>query len=236
MPQDADRAEAELPQVLLVEDDDLLSRALSARLVEDGIDTETTARAEAALELIDREEFDLLIIDVGLPGMSGFDLIREIRRRRDDVPVMFLTGAATVQERLSGFDLGADDYVVKPANLNEVTRRARALLRRHRTGAPLTSELLGPSDLVLDRSSHRVAVGETQLDLTQKEFAVLTLLLERREEVITADDLSRAVWGYETFGARNFVEKQVSRLRSKLRAAGARGVINTVRGVGYVIR
>ena len=229
MPQDADRAEAELPQVLLVEDDDLLSRALSARLVEDGIDTETTARAEAALELIDREE-------LGLPGMSGFDLIREIRRRRDDVPVMFLTGAATVQERLSGFDLGADDYVVKPANLNEVTRRARALLRRHRTGAPLTSELLGPSDLVLDRSSHRVAVGETQLDLTQKEFAVLTLLLERREEVITADDLSRAVWGYETFGARNFVETQVSRLRSKLRAAGARGVINTVRGVGYVIR
>lgn len=225
-----------MPQVLLVEDDDLLSRALSARLVEDGIDTETTSRAEVALELIDRENFDLLIIDVGLPGMSGFDLIREIRRRRDDVPVMFLTGATTVQERLSGFDLGADDYVVKPANLNEVTRRARALLRRRRTGVPLTSELLGPEDLVLDRSSHRVAVGETQLDLTQKEFAVLTLLLERREEVITADDLSRAVWGYETFGARNFVEKQVSRLRSKLRAAGARGVINTVRGVGYVIR
>lgn len=231
----ADDGEA-TARVLVVEDDDLLSRAIALKLEEDGLRADTTERAESALELLDGGQFDLLIIDVGLPGMSGFDLCREVRRRRNDVPVMFLTGAASVQERIAGFDLGADDYVVKPANLGEVTRRARALLRRRRAGTSPAAELEGPSELLVDRSSHRATVGGELLDLTQKEFAVLTLLLERRGEVMSADDLSRNVWGYETFGARNFVEKQISRLRSKLGAAGADNVISTVRGVGYVIR
>ena len=222
--------------VLVVEDDDLLSRAIALKLEEDGLRADTTERAESALDLLDRSQFDLLIIDVGLPGMSGFDLCREVRRRRNDVLVMFLTGAASVQERIAGFDLGADDYVVKPANLGEVTRRARALLRRRRAGTSPSAELEGPGGLRVDRGSHRAAIGEQLLDLTQKEFAVLTLLLERRGEVMSADDLSRNVWGYETFGARNFVEKQISRLRSKLSAVGADDVISTVRGVGYVIR
>jgi len=230
-------AEGEVPAyVLVVDDDDIFSRAIALKLEEDGLQAATTERAESALELIDSNHFDLLIIDVGLPGMSGFDLCREVRRRRDDVPVMFLTAAISVEERIAGFDLGADDYVVKPANLGEVTRRARALLRRRRGGASTATQLEGPGGLLVDRSAHRATIGDELLDLTQKEFSVVTLLLERRGEVMSADDLSRSVWGYETFGARNFVEKQISRLRSKLSAAGAENVIGTVRGVGYVIR
>lgn len=227
---------ASAPHVLVVEDDDLLSQAIALKLQEDGLRTETTEQAEEALELLERDTFDLLIVDVGLPGMSGFELCREVRRRHNDILVMFLTGADSVEERLRGFDLGADDYVVKPANLSEVTRRARALLRRRRVQEPATSYLDGPSGLHLDRSAHRASVADEPLDLTQKEFALLSLLLERREDVMSADDISRAVWGYETFGARNFVEKQISRLRAKLSAAGAGDVISTVRGVGYVIR
>ena len=168
--------------------------------------------------------------------MSGFELCREVRRRHDDILVMFLTGAASVEERLAGFDLGADDYVVKPANLNEVTRRARALLRRKSGPASAVSSLDGPSGVRVDRGAHRAFVRGELLNLTQKEFALLALLLEHREDVLSADDISRAVWDYETFGARNFVEKQISRLRSKLAAAGACNVIATVRGVGYVVR
>jgi DNA-binding response OmpR family regulator len=231
----AGRAEA-APRVLVVEDDDLLSQAIALKLREDGLQTDTTEQAEEALDLMERNRFDLLIVDVGLPGMSGFELCREVRRRRNEILVMFLTGAASVEERLAGFDLGADDYVVKPANLSEVTRRARALLRRKSAPASAVSNLDGPSGVRVDRSAHRATVRGELLDLTQKEFALLALLLEHREDVLSADDISRAVWDHETFGARNFVEKQISRLRSKLAAAGARDVIATVRGVGYVVR
>ncbi len=229
------RAEA-APRVLVVEDDDLLSQAIALKLQEDGLRVDTTEQAETALDLLERDRFDLLIVDVGLPGMSGFELCREVRRRRNDILVMFLTGADSVEERLTGFDLGGDDYVVKPANLSEVTRRARALLRRRRVDEPAASSLDGPSGLRLDRGAHRASVAGASVDLTQKEFALLSLLLERREDVMSADDISRAVWGYETFGARNFVEKQISRLRAKLSVAGASDVVSTVRGVGYVIR
>lgn len=231
-----DRRVGAAPRVLVVEDDDLLSRAIALKLQEDGLRVETTEQAETALDLLERDRFDLLIVDVGLPGMSGFELCREVRRRRNDILVMFLTGADSVEQRLTGFDLGADDYVVKPANLNEVMRRARALLRRRRVEEPAASSLDGPAGLHLDRSAHRASVAGEAVDLTQKEFALLLLLLERREDVMSADDISRAVWGYETFGARNFVEKQISRLRAKLSVAGAGDVVSTVRGVGYVIR
>ncbi|MDP6606811.1 MAG: winged helix-turn-helix domain-containing protein [Dehalococcoidia bacterium] len=117
-----------------------------------------------------------------------------------------------------------------------MTRRARALLRRKSGPASAVSSLDGPSGVRVDRGAHRAFVRGELLNLTQKEFALLALLLEHREDVLSADDISRAVWDYETFGARNFVEKQISRLRSKLAAAGARNVIATVRGVGYVVR
>lgn len=220
--------------VLLVEDDLPFAAMLAHTLEGDGLYCEIAISAEAALEQLSSEHFDLVILDIGLPGMSGFDMCREVRRR-SDIPVMFLTGADDVEERLAGFDLGGDDYVVKPASLDEVVRRSRALLKRWRRGMPV-DELHGPSHVVLRREAHEVEVAGRIVDLTPKEFALLAFLLERRQQVLNADTIARTVWGYETFGERNFVERHVAALRKKLSAAGAQNVVVTVRGIGYVVR
>jgi DNA-binding response OmpR family regulator len=194
------------------------------------------ASAEAALVMLGDTAFDMMILDVGLPGLSGFEALRQLRER-SDIPVMMLTAATSLAERVAGFDLGADDYVLKPVEVQELGRRARALLRRVRGPvARVHEELAGPGGLLLRMRSHEAFVRDALVDLTPKEFSVLRLLLDRRGEVVSPDDISLAIWGYETFGSRNFVEAHISRLRSKLAKTGAPDVVTTIRGVGYVIR
>ena len=136
---------------------------------------------------------------------------------------------------MTGFDLGADDYVTKPFELAELERRIRALLRRA-LGSRSDDILQGPDEIRLHLRSHEAYVADQQVHLTPKEFDVLRVLLSRRGEVVPPDDLSVEIWGYETFGSRNYVEAHVSRLRGKLADVGAIGVIGTVRGVGYMVR
>jgi DNA-binding response OmpR family regulator len=157
-------------------------------------------------------------------------------RATSDLPIIFLTAASDLSERLRGFELGADDYVTKPAALAEVVQRVRAVLRRHERGASTGHVLEGPSELTLNARTHEVHVGAVPVELTAKEFAVLAALLERRSEVLSADTIALAAWGHGTFGERNFVEAQICRLRSKLASAGAEGVVRTIRRTGYVIR
>ena len=176
-----------------------------------------------------------MILDVGLPKMSGFDVCRQIRSR-SDVPVIFVTAAGNLAERLHGFDLGGDDYIVKPMDAAELHRRVRAVLRRHLKRDDQPAEVAGPDGVTMNLRAHEVLVHGEELTLTPKEFSILRLLLERRGEVLTTDTISTHVWGYETFGQRNFVEAHVSRLRSKLNASGAPNIVTTVRGIGYVIR
>lgn len=221
-------------RILVVDDEPLVRETISGVLELDGADTRGVASGEQALDAIESTGYDLVILDVGLPGMSGFDTMRAIRSA-SDIPVIFLTAAGSLTERVSGFDLGADDYVVKPMELPELSRRVRAVLRR-RSGqmGPVDEISRGPIRMRL--RSHEICVNDEPLTLTPKEFSVMRLLLERQGQVISTDELSNAVWGYETFGSRNFVEAHISRLRSKLRQAGADDVITTLRGVGYVIR
>jgi DNA-binding response OmpR family regulator len=222
------------PRILVVDDEPMVRRLIAMHLNEEGGDATGVGTGEQALAALDLEPFDLVILDVGLPGMSGFETCRQIRAR-SDVPVVFVTAAGSLAERLEGFDLGADDYVVKPMDAAELNRRVRAVLRRHgRRGE--VHDLFGPDDVVVRVRAYEVFVGEREVRLTPKEFSVLRLLLERRGEVLTTDRISTEIWGYETFGSRNFVEAHVSRLRSKLSRAGASSVLTTVRGVGYVIR
>ena len=220
-------------RLLVVEDDEILASALAAKLERNSIFVEAVASARAALRALEEARFDLAIIDIGLPDGSGLDVCREIRLQ-SDLPVMFLTGLDSVPERLTGFDVGADDYMVKPVSLHEVIRRVRALLRRRpaRSLAPL---LEGPEGLLLDRIAHRASANGRSLHLTLTEFSILSFLLERRHQAASADEISRAVWGHETFGHDNYVQQHISRLRSKLRAAGVDGVIHTLHGRGYTI-
>lgn len=232
-PPDIGLAETHL---LLVDDDSLVRETIGGMLRADGAAVTAVGSAEAALTLLGQTPFDLMILDVGLPGLSGFEALRHLREA-SDIPVMMLTGAGSLAERVAGFDLGADDYVLKPVEVQELRRRVRALLRRARgaNNRPVDA-LQGPSGLTLRLRSHEALVNGAVVDLTPKEFDVLRLLLDRRGDVVSPDELSRVVWGYETFGSRNFVEAHISRLRAKLTKSGAPEVVITIRGVGYVVR
>jgi len=223
-------------RLLVVDDDAIVREAISRMLRADGAGVVAVESGEAALSLLDDSSYDFVILDVGLPGVSGFETLRRLRER-SDIPAMMVTAAGSLAERVAGFDLGADDYVPKPVETPELGCRARALLRRSRSaGARAPEELTGPKGVVLRLRSHEAYVDGQLLELTPKEFAVLRLLLDRRGDVVSPDDLPLAIWGYETFGSRNFVEAHISRLRSKLAKAGADDVVGTIRGVGYVVR
>ena len=220
-------------QILVVDDEPIVRDTLTLALETAGDEVLAVDSGESALAILGSGVFDIVILDVGLPGISGFETLRQIRAR-SDVPVMMVTAAGTLTERVAGFDLGADDYLVKPLEILELSRRVRAILRRSRGSAPrLGDELIGPGGIVMRLRAHAVLVEGQEVSLTPKEFAVLRLLLERRGEVIHPDEISVKIWGYETFGSRNFVEAHVSRLRSKLTHAGADDVVTTMRGVGY---
>lgn len=223
-------------QILVVDDEPIVRETLSLALQASGGQVLAVDSGESALAILGSGVFDLVILDVGLPGISGYETLRQIRAR-SDIPVIMVTAAGTLTERVAGFDLGADDYLVKPIEIAELSRRMRAILRRSRGRTTRhEDQLTGPACIVMRLRSHAVYVGTEEVMLTPKEFAVLRLLLEHRGEVINPDELSVKIWGYETFGSRNFVEAHVSRLRSKLAKAGAGDVVTTMRGVGYIIR
>ena len=221
-------------RILLIEDDEDVRGAVARALGALGWETEATASGEDGLAAFARAAFDLVILDLGLPGLSGVEVLRQLRSR-SEVPVLVMTASGGLDDRVAGFDLGADDYVVKPFEIAELERRVRAILRR--TTGPRPDDVLhGPADIRLFLRAHEAYVADEQVHLTPKEFEVLRVLLTRRGEVIPPDDLSVLIWGYETFGSRNYVEAHVSRLRGKLADCGADGVISTVRGVGYMVR
>jgi len=221
-------------RILLIEDDQRIREIVTSSLQGIGWECTGVSSGEEALTSFARGPFDLVLLDLGLPGISGIEVLRQIRSR-SDVPILVMTAAGGLDDRVAGFDFGADDYVVKPFDLAELERRIRAVLRR--TTGPRPDDVLhGPQDIRVHLRAHEAFVGDVLVHLTPKEFEVLRVLLTRRGEVIAPDDMSIEIWGYETFGSRNYVEAHVSRLRSKLAEAGAREVIGTVRGVGYTIR
>lgn len=194
-----------------------------------------TSRINEALRRLSDEKFDLLILDDGLRDSFEFQPLCQIRSV-SEVLVIVVGVSGDLRHTLRAFDLGADDYVPKPASPLELARRVRALLRRRDSGRRAQPQPSAPHDLRVQPRSRLAFVDEQPVDLTAAEFSLLTLLLEWRGEVLTPDLIAQSIWGYETLGERNFVEKHVSRLRAKLRGAGAEDVIQTVRGVGYVIR
>lgn len=190
---------------------------------------------ERALGALDEGRYDAVVLDVGARHARGFATLRQIRTI-SAVPVVVVAEARSLDEIEISYELGADDFVVKPVSEQELAYRVQAIIRRQSGGERRDDRLQGPNTILMRVRAHTVSVGGRPLALTPKEFDVLHHLLERRGEVITADDLSVEIWGYETYGSRNYVEAHVSRLRTRLRLAGAPDVIETVRGAGYVIR
>ena len=220
------------PRVLVVEDDDAIAQVLQRSLRMEGYDVRTAADGETALEQGRSFAPDLVILDLGLPKVDGLEVARALRND-DDVPILILTARDALDSRVEGLDAGADDYLVKPFERQELLARMRALLRRR---PPRGSAPLRVSDLSLNADTHEVLRGERAIDLTQREFELLEYLMRNERIVISRQRLLDEVWGYDPFSTTNTIEVFVSNLRRKLEAEGEPRLLHTIRGAGYVLR
>jgi DNA-binding response OmpR family regulator len=219
-------------RVLVVEDDDDIAQVLQRSLRIEGYEVRLAADGVSALEDANAFLPDLVILDLGLPRMDGIDVAKALRER-DDVPILMLTARDAVEARVDGLDAGADDYLVKPFERQELLARMRALLRRR---PPRGTAQLVVGDLRLNPDTHEVARGERSIELTQREFELLEYLMRNERIVISRQRLLDEVWGYDPFSTTNTIEVFVSNLRRKLEGGGEPRLLHTIRGAGYVLR
>jgi two-component system response regulator MprA len=220
------------PRVLVVEDDDEIAGVLQRSLRLEGYDVRISGDGEAALT--DARAFvpDLVVLDLGLPKLDGMEVARRLRSE-DDVPILMLTARDAVDARVEGLDTGADDYLVKPFERQELLARLRALLRRR---PPRGSASLVCADLQLNPDTHEVNRGDRDIELTQREFELLEFLMRNERIVVPRQRLLEEVWGYDPFATTNTIEVFVSNLRRKLESGGEARLLHTIRGAGYVLR
>ncbi len=216
-------------RILVVDDERPLVEAIRFALEREGYRVLEAYDGMTALERALEESCDLVILDVMLPGMSGFEVCSFLRRRLD-IPILLLTARTDEADRVTGLELGADDYIPKPFSMRELLARVRAALRRYRKGA---EEVLRVGDLVLDPQRHEIRCGDRVLPLAPKEFELLALLMRNAGVVLSRDRLIERVWGYDYEGDERTVDVHLSWLRRKLREAGSGVRLVAVRGVGY---
>jgi two-component system copper resistance phosphate regulon response regulator CusR len=221
-------------RVLVVEDERKLAQILTSALQGEHYDVVVAPTGEDGFFRANAEAFDLVVLDVMLPGRNGLEILRTLRHRRIQTPVLILTARDGVEDRVLGLDLGADDYLVKPFALAELLARIRALLRR---GRPSEVLRLKAADLELDLVTRRAARGDRPLDLTPREFELLEYLLRHQGHLVSREMLAHEVWKEPRRATPidNVIDVQMTRLRKKVDADGAR-LIHTVRGVGFVLR
>jgi two-component system response regulator MprA len=220
----------------VVDDDRALREALRRALTLADYEVQAAEDGEVALELIATAVPDVVVLDVGLPGMDGLEVCTRVRRLGSRVPILILTARDAVADRIDGLDAGADDYMVKPFDVNELKARLRALLRRASPQEEDDSALLSFAELRLDPDRHGAHVGESFVELTRTEYQLLELLMRNPRRVLSHSVIYDRVWGYDFGPASNALRVYVGYLRRKLEDAGARELIHTVRGVGYALR
>jgi two-component system, OmpR family, response regulator QseB len=216
-------------RLLLVEDDAMIGEAIRAGLRREGFTVDWVHEAASALQVLRSEPFELLLLDLGLPGSDGLQLLKTLRGRGESLPVLIITARDAVSDRVAGLDAGADDYLIKPFDLDELAARIRALLRR-KSGRP--APLLEHQEVVLDPAAHRVTRDGMEVALSPREFTLLQLLMERPGTILSRAQLEERLYGWGEEVESNAVEVHIHGLRRKL---GAQFIL-TVRGVGYRLR
>jgi DNA-binding response OmpR family regulator len=219
--------------VLLVEDERKLLRSLERGLQAEGYEVVAVADGAAGSQLLASQPFDCAVLDLMLPGRNGLQILQELRRQGSATPVLVLTARDAVEDRVTGLDAGADDYLVKPFAFAELLARLRALLRR---GSGERETVLRADDLEADLLQRRVTRGGRELSLTQREFELLAYLLRHKNGIVTRDMLGREVWREPAHALTNVIDVTITHLRRKIEAAGRRPLIHTLRGVGYSLR
>jgi DNA-binding response OmpR family regulator len=217
-------------RVLIVEDDRRLAASLRRSLIESRMSVDVMHDGDDGLAAATTTPYDVIVLDLMLPRLNGFDLTRRLRERSVDTPILILTGRDAVDDRVAGLEAGADDYLVKPFALREVVARLRALTRRH---LPNRKAQLRAGSVLLDTAAHTLTVDGRVVDLTTKEFAILEYFLLNQGMLLTRSQILEHAWNYDFEGGRNLIEVYIGRLRKKLVDAGAGDPFMTVRGSGY---
>ncbi len=221
-------------RLLVVEDEAHLARYLVRGLREEAYAVDHVGTYAEASELAFENEYDLMILDLMLPDGSGLDLLREWRAGELRMPVLVLTARDSIDDKVTGLDLGADDYLTKPFECEELLARVRSLLRRQ--PAPASTTILKFEELELDRAQHQATIAGRSLDLTVKEFALLEYLMINPQWVLSRDQIAEHVWDGSYSAETNVIDVVVGRVRRKIREAGGQRLIQTVKGLGYVLR
>jgi two-component system, OmpR family, response regulator MprA len=223
-----------LMRVLVIEDDDSLRTALRRALVLGGFEVEVAADGEEGLAMAQSGIGDVIVLDLGLPLLDGTEICRRLRAAGDRTPILMLTARDAIEDRVAGLEAGADDYLVKPYDVRELRARLKAIARRHLDGSdPGELQFEG---IALDPDSHGVRVHDRVTQLTRTEYQLLELFMLNPRRVLTADLIYDRVWGYDATLATNSLRVYIGYLRRKLEAGGAPRLIQTVHGVGYVLR
>ncbi len=223
-------------KILVVDDDEKITSLLRRSLAFEGYEVTTAANGLEGLKTMLAAEPDLVILDVMMPHVDGWEVCRRIREGGSSVPVLMLTAKDEIKDRVKGLDTGADDYLVKPFALEELLARVRALLRRKSEKSEGGAARLVFDDLVLDLDSREAIRSGRVFDLTSKEFDLLHLFMQNPRRVLTRETIMEKIWGYDYSGESNVLEVYIAMLRQKTEEGGARRLIQTVRGTGYVLK
>ncbi|WP_145319764.1 MULTISPECIES: response regulator transcription factor [Paenibacillus] len=222
--------------ILIVDDDEKIVSMLRRGLAFEGYEVQTASNgAEGLSKLMDKEP-DIVVLDVMMPQIDGFEVCRRLREAGSKVPVLMLTAKDEVQSRVTGLDTGADDYLVKPFALEELLARVRALLRRKSDIAGTPDNRLMYEDIILDNDSREVLRDGQRLELTAKEFELLNLFMQNPRRVLSRDLIMDKIWGYDYSGESNVLEVYIAMLRQKTEEYGGKRLIQTIRGAGYILR
>ncbi|MEV0346039.1 response regulator transcription factor [Nonomuraea sp. NPDC050680] len=227
---------SEPARLLVVDDEPALREALQSSLEFEGYKVVTANDGQAALDQVARETYDAVLLDVMMPRLDGLTACRRLRATGNHIPVLMLTARDAVGDRVSGLDAGADDYLVKPFELDELLARVRALLRRGALNSAVPEATLTYGDLRMDPDTREVTRGERRLDLTRTEYLLMELFLTHPRQVLTREQILGEVWGFDFEPTSNSLDVYVMYLRRKTEAGGEPRVIHTVRGVGYTLR
>ena len=225
----------ESEKIFIVEDEKHIARFIQINLEKAGYKTAIEGNGRRAYERIIQEKYDLVLLDVMLPGMDGMEICQKVREV-SDVPIIMLTARDEIKDKVEGLDLGANDYMTKPFDSEELLARIRGILRRRNENRRREENHFVIGDMILYPERYEVKVGGEPVELTHKEYELLMYLVENKNHVLSRDQILQTVWGYDYFGNTNVVDVYISYLRTKIDDRFGKKYIHTTRGVGYVIR
>ncbi|MCM3229635.1 MULTISPECIES: response regulator transcription factor [Bacillus] len=223
-------------KILVVEDEKKIARVLSLELEYEGYEVTVQDTGMKGLQALEEESFDLVLLDVMLPELSGLEVLRRVRKTNTATPIILITARGSVPDKVSGLDLGANDYITKPFDIEELLARIRAQLRFNHNAQEEKDIELSIADLTVNEKTREIQRGDQTLELTPREYDLLVHLLKHQQQVLTRDQLLTAVWGFDYFGDTNVVDVYIRYLRKKIDYPFEKQLIHTVRGVGYVMK